>query len=71
MKVCPVCNSMFNLSYRCSNCSELLEDNGRVEDYLDPYSADMPIENVAYCKHVYICRNCGNTENFNYKMVNY
>ncbi|HCW03370.1 MAG TPA: hypothetical protein DGK91_01835 [Clostridium sp.] len=71
MKVCPICNAMYNLNYRCSNCSQLLTDSGRLVDYLGPYSADMPIENNSYCLHIYKCSNCGNMENYNYKMINY
>lgn len=71
MKICPICNAMYNPSFRCGRCSEVLINSGRVEDYLDPYSADMPIEEKLYCNHIYKCRNCGKIENYNIKMVNY
>jgi hypothetical protein len=70
MKICPICNAMYNTSFRCGKCSELLSDVGRIEDYLGPYSADMPIENSLYCKHIYKCSNCGEIENYNIKMIN-
>ncbi|WP_139904381.1 hypothetical protein [Clostridium thermarum] len=71
MKICPLCNAMYDTTFLCENCKEVLSDVGRIEDYLDPYSADMPIENSQYCRHIYKCNNCGKIENYNIKMVNY
>jgi hypothetical protein len=42
-----------------------------VEDYLDDYSADMPIEDEGiFCMHVYVCPNCGGMKNFKIRKVN-
>lgn len=48
-----------------------MENRGRVEDYLDDYSADMPIEDKGiFCKHVYECQNCHKLENFKIRKIN-
>jgi hypothetical protein len=68
--ICPVCNSLITEEFLCSNCGTEMNDRGRVEDYLDDYSADMPIEDEgAFCKHVYACSNCGNMKNINIRKV--
>jgi hypothetical protein len=48
-----------------------MKNKGRVEDYLDDYSADMPIEDEGiFCIHVYACENCDNMKNYKIKKVN-
>ena len=63
-KVCPVCNKITNETFICNNCGGILVNKGRVDDYLDPYSADMPIEDgETYCMHIFQCTGCNNKEN--------
>jgi hypothetical protein len=70
-KICPVCNNIFQEIFPCSHCNGKMLDQGRISDYYDNYSADMPIENEdIYCTHIYVCENCGELHNFKIKMVN-
>lgn len=70
-RICPVCNDLITEIFPCSSCSGRMEDKGRVEDYLDDYSADMPIEDEGiFCMHVYACNNCGFMKNFKIRKVN-
>lgn len=70
-KICPVCNELKTELFKCDYCSGSYENKGRVEDYLDDYSADMPIEDKGdYCKHIYMCVNCGAMKNINIRKVN-
>lgn len=71
MMVCPVCNTMSEPNFICDKCSSQLSNKGRVEDYLGPYSADMPIEDHYYCEHYYKCSLCGRLEKHDIKMINY
>lgn len=58
-KICPVCNELSIINVICNKCNKSMEDKGRVEDYLDNYSADMPIEGSNdYCTHIYECLYC-------------
>jgi hypothetical protein len=69
--ICPVCNNIVNEIFPCSNCGGKMKNEGRISDYYDSYSADMPIENKdTYCTHVYVCDSCGELKNFKIKMVN-
>lgn len=70
-KICPLCNKIIEQNFCCNACGKTMEDKGRVEEFLGPYSADMPIENKGYCTHVYKCENCGNVKNINFKEINY
>lgn len=46
-----------------------MADKGRVQEYLGPYSAEMPIEEEKdSCIHVFQCTACGYMEN---KEINY
>jgi hypothetical protein len=67
-KVCPVCNAIYEPKFLCENCKEPLKEKGRISDFFDPYSADMPIENEneGYCCHVYSCDKC--KEEFRYRI---
>ena len=39
MSLCPVCNGFSVIKKQCSSCHHLLIDFGRVNDYIDKYSA--------------------------------
>jgi hypothetical protein len=70
-KVCPTCNAINNMSFPCISCDGRMVDKGRISDYFDDYSADMPIENEeGYCTHVYQCSKCGELKNYKIKFVN-
>lgn len=70
-KVCPLCNEIVNKEFICEKCHSYMEDFGRIEQYLDAYSADMPIENRnGYCCHLYKCKKCDFTKKVNFKEVN-
>lgn len=70
-RICPVCNEIDELKFPCDSCSGRMISKGRVQDYLDDYSADMPVKDEdIYCDHVYMCVNCGRMRNYNIKKVN-
>jgi hypothetical protein len=69
-RVCPVCNAIIFESFPCEKCKSRMVDKGRIQDFFDPYSGAMPIENVSqYCTHVYQCEVCGNMKNFSIKNI--
>ncbi|WP_397540106.1 hypothetical protein [Rummeliibacillus pycnus] len=71
MAICPVCNSLKVLEINCPNCGILLENDGKVADFLDPYSHYEDEETVKMgdgypntakdqiCPHLMVCHNCG------------
>ncbi|MFJ8263856.1 hypothetical protein ACIQ4I_18270 [Rummeliibacillus sp. NPDC094406] len=71
MAICPVCNSLKVLEINCPNCGTLLENDGKVADFLDPYSHYEDEETVKMgdgypntakdqiCPHLMVCHNCG------------
>jgi DNA-directed RNA polymerase subunit RPC12/RpoP len=70
MFVCPLCNQIEQQQYICPNCQKEMEDEGRVMDYFDDYSAYLDIEGMKLfngyptdqknheCPHVFSCFNC-------------
>ncbi|WP_125152700.1 hypothetical protein [Clostridium rectalis] len=60
-KVCPVCNDLKKFDYSCSKCGSLMINKGRVQEYMDSYGSEEPLDDSEnYCFHVYECRECGN-----------
>ncbi|WP_242851993.1 hypothetical protein [Clostridium tetani] len=58
-KVCPVCNSLYTIKDKCDNCNGIMEDKGRADEYMDPYSNQMPIsDSKDYCIHIFECNDC-------------
>ncbi|MFD3156197.1 hypothetical protein ACFIJ5_04965 [Haloimpatiens sp. FM7330] len=58
-KVCPVCNEIASKIVYCEKCGDIMNDKGRMQEYMDDYSADMPIKDEKkYCIHIYKCDNC-------------
>lgn len=68
--MCPVCNGMQVLSVRCPKCGSAATDDGRLNDYLGPYSPYRPIDDIGLtngfldvqnhrCTHVAHCPECG------------
>lgn len=63
-KVCPVCNEINSVVYKCSKCGSVMVDKGRKQEYLDDYSADDPINDRGdYCMHIFKCTKCDCMEN--------
>lgn len=71
MAICPLCNSLKVLEIKCPNCGTLMNNDGKVADFLDPYSHYEDEETVKMgdgypntakdqiCPHLMVCRNCG------------
>lgn len=68
-KVCPACNGMLSMKEICPNCRTTLEDGGRTDSYMAPYSPYYPdVDNLSssytseqpsYCVHLFFCPKCG------------
>lgn len=43
MEICPLCNGFENYTDTCASCGSVMNDIGKVTDYLDDYSAYMEI----------------------------
>lgn len=70
-RVCPVCNNLTEVLLPCELCNHVMSDQGRIEEFFDDYSLNMPIENNGiYCTHVFQCKKCGNVKNYSIKIVN-
>lgn len=58
-----MCNGLVNLSKKCARCGAVLEECGRVADYMGPYSAyeegEGSVDEVDSCAHLFACRECG------------
>ncbi|KAJ53665.1 hypothetical protein BD780_002998 [Clostridium tetanomorphum] len=62
-KVCPVCNELTMITFNCSKCGNIMVDKGRVQEYMDPYGPQMPIDDREnYCLHLFQCLKCKNME---------
>ena len=74
MDLCPLCNGLDSQIIQCPNCQTIMEDNGKVTDFLDDYSAYMDIDIMKLfdgnptsledhqCIHLYYCSSCGHEE---------
>ncbi|MDP4171639.1 MAG: hypothetical protein Q8906_13585 [Bacillota bacterium] len=70
MTVCPICNGMDEIHVKCGKCGNEMQDNGRVMDYYDGYSAYMSIDLMKLedgfkdtysgnkCPHLMHCHSC-------------
>ncbi|MEN1937024.1 hypothetical protein AAIE21_15855 [Paenibacillus sp. 102] len=71
MEICPLCNALEAQTYSCQTCTNVLQDYGKVVDYIDDYSAYMDQDLLTavdgltgenseeYCVHVFYCGTCG------------
>jgi predicted RNA-binding Zn-ribbon protein involved in translation (DUF1610 family) len=70
MFMCPVCNGLQSISFACPQCRTKMADEGRVDDYLGPYSPYRPIDDLKLtngytdlsthqCVHSLSCPQCG------------
>ncbi len=58
-KICPICNKIEVKNICCSRCNGIMVDEGRVQEYMGPYGAEMPIkDSEEYCLHLYCCEKC-------------
>lgn len=58
-RVCPVCNEIKNVVYKCKKCGGDMVDKGRKQEYYDDYSADDPIFGMGdSCQHLFKCTKC-------------
>lgn len=74
MEMCPLCNGFSNKWIECPDCGSLMEDTGRLTDYLDEYSAYMEIDSMKLhdgvldslqqhkCVHLWHCPKCQREE---------
>ncbi|EOW9529999.1 hypothetical protein ACO11K_003771 [Bacillus cytotoxicus] len=70
MMICPLCNALDAQTYSCPTCQNVLQDYGKVVDYIDDYSAYMDQELLTavdgltaqnserYCTHLFYCATC-------------
>lgn len=62
-KVCPICNKLKTIEFICDKCGDRLVDKGRMQEYLDGYSADREIKDYKeYCLHIFSCNNCNHKQ---------
>ncbi|KAB2952738.1 hypothetical protein F9B85_07765 [Heliorestis acidaminivorans] len=64
-KLCPACNGLTRISIPCQQCSLLMVDQGRLEDFAQPYSPydrddqlGMTIDEEVQCLHLLLCSRC-------------
>lgn len=79
MEFCPLCNGMDTISVPCPKCQTNMEDQGKVMDYFDDYSAYLDIDMVKMvdgdpnsleehqCLHYFYCSACQYEETRNVK----
>ena len=58
MLECPVCNGLTSLHQFCHVCNSVLDDEGRVEDFLAPYAPYMELQTTVTCIHLLHCETC-------------
>lgn len=72
MLICPLCNSLYEVSLECPHCKELLKDTGILENYFGPYSPYLGEEllnqvdgvGTRECVHLFSCPHCGYDERY-------
>ncbi|QGQ44500.1 hypothetical protein [Metabacillus sediminilitoris] len=74
MDLCPLCNGLESKVILCPNCQSIMEDKGKITDYLDDYSAYMDIDIMKLfdgnirslenhkCMHYFFCPLCDHEE---------
>lgn len=64
--ICPLCNGLYEIKYKCKDCNIHMEDKGAKVNYMDSYSLNLLddishlVDGVAYdkCVHIYYCPKC-------------
>lgn len=72
MFICPLCNSLYEISLECPVCKARLEDAGILENYFGPYSPYLGEEladladgvGEMECVHLFSCPCCGYEERY-------
>ncbi|WP_102347481.1 hypothetical protein [Bacillus sp. Marseille-P3661] len=76
MYICPLCNQLDQKLVECPTCKNHMEDQGRLMDYFDDYSAYLEIDGTKLvdgfpndqqdheCPHVFYCYQCKNEHIF-------
>jgi hypothetical protein len=74
MDLCPLCNGLVTRIIQCPNCHTIMEDKGKITDFLDDYSAYMDIDIMKLfdghsksleshqCMHYFYCSLCQHEE---------
>ncbi|KKI90767.1 hypothetical protein WQ54_18625 [Bacillus sp. SA1-12] len=74
MDLCTLCNGLETRMIQCPSCQTIMEDQGKITDYLDDYSAYLDIDimklfdgdptslETHHCIHYYYCPNCQHEE---------
>ncbi|WP_026692633.1 hypothetical protein [Peribacillus kribbensis] len=74
MAMCPYCNGFEKLEKICTVCGTIMEDSGKVSDFLDPYGHYNDEETVKLgdgfprtaeddiCPHLVSCPECGHDQ---------
>ncbi|GEN47082.1 hypothetical protein [Alkalibacillus haloalkaliphilus] len=74
MYLCPLCNGLEQHSLTCSKCDSQIDDQGKMTDYFDDYSAYMDIASMKLldgdreskanhqCLHYFYCKECNAEE---------
>ncbi|AZV43248.1 hypothetical protein [Peribacillus asahii] len=74
MAICPLCNAFKELEMHCTLCGTLLDDSGKVSDFLDPYGHYNDEETAKMgdgypntardqiCPHLMSCKSCGHDQ---------
>ncbi len=72
--ICPLCNKLEEYDVSCDSCAHVMQDHGRVTDYLDDYSAYEDIATLKLvdglphsvkrneCVHLFYCTSCRSDE---------
>ena len=65
-EICPMCNGLYEMDFKCVRCSDKMKDEGPIINYLDDYSPYL-LDDISYkidgvssdkCVHLYQCISC-------------
>lgn len=77
--VCPLCNGLYKIEYKCVKCNTIMEDKGAKVNYYDDYSPYLldeisdEVDGVRRdeCVHVFQCPNCGHRGDYSIERKEY
>lgn len=64
--ICPLCNGLYDIKYKCKICNSPMEDKGAKVNYMDSYSPYL-LDDISHladgvardkCVHIYYCPQC-------------
>ncbi|MGY0372510.1 hypothetical protein [Clostridium sp. JNZ J1-5] len=68
--VCPICNEINHVEYKCRECNSNMVDKGRKQEFFGNYSAEDPIDDYGnYCIHIFKCSKCDFMEDVKIRKV--